>query len=240
MRNDVADVREEFSWLLENYKFVSPRGAKTIEIVGVRFTADEDSIFGTVDWDYVERELVWYESQSLNVGDIPGGAPKIWQDCASKTGWINSNYGWMIYSESNYSQYERVVEELKRDPHSRRAIMIYTRPSMHDDWNEDGMTDFCCTNTVQYLIRDGKVSAVVNMRSNDAVFGYKNDRAWQEKVLTDLARDLHAEKGDIVWCVGSLHVYERHFYLVDHWAKTGESITKGEYRILYPESEWAK
>jgi thymidylate synthase len=52
------------------------------------------------------------------------------------------------------------------------------------------------------------------MRSNDVVFGYKNDYAWQQYVLKTLASDLGIEPGAIQWQVQNLHVYERHFNLV--------------------------
>jgi thymidylate synthase len=71
-----------------------------------------------------------------------------------------------------------------------------------------------CTNAVQYMIRHGALHAVVQMRSNDAVFGYKNDYAWQKHVLDRLSDELNIPAGDIHWNVGSLHVYERHFDLV--------------------------
>jgi thymidylate synthase len=92
---------------------------------------------------------------------------------------------------------------------------------MHDDYHVDGMSDFMCTNAVQYLIRDGKVHALVYMSSNDAVFGYKNDYAWQKHVLQQLVSDLndnwiHVEVGNIYWNVASMHVYERHFHLIDN------------------------
>ena len=93
--------------------------------------------------------------------------------------------------------------------------MIYTRPSMQSDYREDGMSDFMCTNTVQYLIRDNRLEVVVQMRSNDVVFGYKNDLAWQVEVqsrlVEDLNRTMNISSGRIYWQVGSLHIYERHF-----------------------------
>ena len=52
------------------------------------------------------------------------------------------------------------------------------------------------------------------MRSNDVVFGYKNDYAWQQHVLEMLADDLEIAPGFITWQVQNLHVYERHFDLV--------------------------
>ena len=80
----------------------------------------------------------------------------------------------------------------------------------------------CQTLSVQYLYRDGKLDAIVNMRSNDAVFGYKNDYAWQKYVLDGLVSGLQIspmftepiEAGKIIWNAGSLHVYERHFKFI--------------------------
>lgn len=211
----VADIRKYFMTELAYENFVTDKtGVKTIEMIGAQFVADEPAIFGTVDEDYVKRELEWYRSMSLNVNDIPGGPPKIWQQVASEEGIINSNYGWCIWHGDNYEQYQHCYEELKRNPNSRRGIMIYTRPEMQWEYNIDGMSDFMCTNTVQYLIRNGELYALVNMRSNDVVYGYKNDYAWQAYVQQSLAADLGCEVGPIIWNVGSLHVYERHFGLV--------------------------
>ena len=52
------------------------------------------------------------------------------------------------------------------------------------------MKDFMCTTHVQYFINGNLLDASVYMRSNDAVFGYINDLAWQRYVLMKLALDL--------------------------------------------------
>lgn len=235
----VEDIRDELCNALAAEKFVIDKsGVKTIEIVGASFIANEESIFGALNDEYIARELEWYKSQSLFVKDIPGGTPAIWEQVSSKNGEINSNYGWAIWSEENCSQYAMCIGELGANPDSRRAIMIYTRPSMQFDYNRDGMSDFMCTNTVQYLIRDKQIHAIVSMRSNDVVFGYRNDYAWQKYVLDKLVADLNEgdpsreyEAGDIIWNAGSLHVYERHFYMVDNYSWTGQSdIKKKDYK----------
>ena len=214
-RNYVKNVREEFQYLKSQELYVTDKtGVKMLEIRGASFIADEPSIFGTVNHDYVERELEWYKSMSLSVNDIPGGPPAIWKQVADADGMINSNYGWCIWSKQNGSQYDNVLAELRANPESRRATMIYTRPSMWVDYRNNGRSDFMCTNAVQYMIRYGKLIAVVQMRSNDVVFGYKNDYAWQAHVHEQLANDLGVVPGEIHWNVGSLHVYERHFNLV--------------------------
>lgn len=218
----VSNIRNIFKEKLKMGDFVTDKtGVKTVEIINAAFFANEPSIFGTVNHDYVERELEWYKSMSLNVNDIPGGPPEIWKMVANPNGYINSNYGWCIYSQQNGNQYENVLNELIKNPLSRRATMIYNRPTMHEDYNKGGMSDFMCTNAVQYLIRNNKVNALVYMRSNDAVFGYKNDYAWQKHVLEQLVTDLRnewletLEIGDIYWNVASLHVYERHFKFIN-------------------------
>ena len=73
--------------------------------------------------------------------------------------------------------YPYVKEELKANPNSRRAIMIYNRPQIWNEYNIDGCNDFICTNSVAYYIRNGELHCSVSMRSNDVVYGYKNDYA---------------------------------------------------------------
>jgi len=190
-------------------------GAKTIEIIGATFVADQDYVIRKPAYAYIERELEWYKSQSLNVNDIPGETPQIWKDIASTEGQINSNYGWCIYSEDNGNQYKHVLRELKNNPNSRRATMLYNRPSMHLDYNRDGMSDFMCTYANTFYIRDGQLESHYLMRSNDAVFGYNNDVAWAKHVQQELANDLNVKVGNIVWTASNFHVYERHFNFIE-------------------------
>jgi thymidylate synthase len=211
----VKDIRQKFIDLKNNNEYVIDKsGVKMLELISASFIADEPFIFGEPNQSYIDREIQWYESMSLSVYSIPGGPPTIWKNVADKNGKINSNYGWCIWSKDNYSQYDHVLNELKQFPYSRRATMIYTRPNMWDDYGRNGMSDFMCTNAVQYVYRNNKLSAIVQMRSNDVIFGYRNDWAWQKHVLNKLATDLSMEPGDIHWNVGSLHVYSRHFDLV--------------------------
>ena len=237
MNNYIHDIREQFTILYENNSFVIDKtGVKTIEIIGASFIADEDYIFGKTNDNYIKRELEWYESQSLYVDDIPGKTPAIWKQVASNKGMINSNYGWCVFSEENGSQYNHVLKELKSNPDSRRATMIYNRPSMHTDYNKDGMSDFMCCQTNSFFIRNGMLEVVVNFRSNDAWAGFRNDLAWIRYLSTKLANDLEVPLGDIFWNAASLHLYESQFYLLDHYYHTGEtSINKEDFYNIDPE-----
>lgn len=202
----------------EKYKNEDFNEAGLLEIIGASFIADAEYVLGTIDSDYIKKEISWYNSKSLNVYDM-FNPPKIWKDIATKEGKINSNYGWCIYADENYNQYYKVLETLRKNPQSRQGVMVYTRPTMHEDSCEDGMKDFMCTNAVNYFIRDNKITCVVQMRSNDLVYGYKNDYAWQHHVLTSLGKALNVEIGNIHWQVGSLHIYPRHFKLLEDTIK---------------------
>ena len=229
---NVSDIRRHFIQALANEEFTTDRtGSKTIELIGASFVADEPAIFGTVNEEYVKAELDWYQIMSNNINDINYGdkPPKAWQIAANDYGEINSNYGKLIYSDKYYNQYGQVLDELLSNMDSRRATMVYQRPSIWHEYSESGKNDFICTNAVTYYIRDGKVNCVVQMRSNDVVYGYKNDYAWQHHVLSQLTHDYNSiylsrawdadyrkeiEVGTITWQVQNLHVYERHFDLV--------------------------
>ena len=224
MMHKTECVRGLFKSKLLNEVFTIDKTCqKTIEWIGASFIADEPSIFGTPSQSYIEKELRWYKSQITNVNAIGDKVPEAWKYAANDYGEINSNYGQIIFSDKYYHQYGRVLDELLANPDGRRATMIYNRPSIWEEYNENGKSDFICTNAVTYYIRDDKLHCVVQMRSNDVVYGYKNDYAWQLYILEELVEDYNQCKketiepityGDIIWQVQNLHVYERHFHLV--------------------------
>lgn len=218
---DTSDIAQEFKRLYKEGIFREGKYGKTVEIQNAHFLVDKDWIIRAPNYDYAKREIEWYESQSLYVKDIPGQTPKIWELCADKDGKINSNYGWCIFSEENGSQFDHCVKRLLDDPHTREACMIYTRPSMQVDCNENGMHDFMCTYATQVFLNEvddnmHKLDYTVFMRSNDAVYGFCNDSIFsmyvQSKLVDELNKHgLNVIKGDIIWNACSLHVYSRHF-----------------------------
>ena len=233
--NNVNDIRKELLDLYNARKFVKDKtDVNCVEIINASFIADEPTIFGKLT-EYVHRELAWYQSTSLSVHDIPAPIPEIWLKVADSHGFINSNYGWCIWSVENHYQYFHALNALKSDKDTRRACMIYTRPEMQVEYNRDGMSDFMCTYNTQVMIRNNELHYIVNMRSNDVWAGYKNDRFWHNYVHDQLMHDLkqtypNLKKGNLYWNAASLHIYESQFYLLEHYSKTGEhSITKAEY-----------
>tara|TARA_B110000503_G_scaffold57388_1_gene91952 strand:+ start:2483 stop:3193 length:711 start_codon:yes stop_codon:yes gene_type:complete len=232
----VNDVRNHFINELKAERFTTDKtGAQTIEMLGASFIADEPAIFGTPVESYIKSELAWYESMSTNINDIHGkdkAPPAAWQYAADEYGNINSNYGHLVFSEKYHNQYNKAFTELLSNPDSRRAQMVYNRPSIWVEFNEGGKSDFICTNAQTVYIRDNKLHMVSQMRSNDVVFGYKNDYAWAQYLMDKFVADFNMlannhnlstfvaepiqpiEKGTLTWQVMNLHVYSRHFDLV--------------------------
>lgn len=213
-----------------NLKCDNPSGTKIVELLAPRIELDPSQPYLSFPGrktpeKYCLAELNWYTSQDLSVEEI-GQVAKIWTQIASEDGKVNSNYGWCIWSDKNYSQFDHCLNELLECPDSRRACMIYQRPSMWEDYNKGGMSDFICTWGTHWFIRDNKLHCIVLMRSNDAIFGFFNDFFWHCYVYNLMWRRLgekyeDLESGSIIWQPDSFHVYERHFGLLEEMV-TGE------------------
>ena len=89
---NVEDIRQYFVDELEAENFTTDRtGAKTIELLGASFIANENAIFGSPNEDYIQKELEWYDSESTNIYDISSTPPQAWKMTANHHGEINHN-----------------------------------------------------------------------------------------------------------------------------------------------------
>lgn len=209
----------------------------TKELIHQVFLADKNYIVRKTKEPYQSNELHWFISQSRNVEDLKsfaGFTPKIWEEIAEIDGTVNSNYGWCCLSKENGSQFWNAMKHLELDRNSRRAIMIYNRPTMHEDWianrgnnnlrwqykeSEEYKKlrgDFMCCQNNHFIIRGNKLLMTVHMRSLDAVFGYNADYIWFDFIFDKAVQYLkktypELERGDMVIYADSVHVYERHY-----------------------------
>lgn len=230
--NEVAFLKEFFilyeKLIHEDFVSINGKaeslGTKCVEILDSHITR-LDPLHLTMDFGprktpskYVEKELDWYLSEDLNikghVDDI-----EIWTKVCDKDGFINSNYGNLVFSKENFKQYQHVLNELIAHPDSRRALIIYTRPSIWLEYDADGMSDFICTISAQVFIRNNKLYYINNMRSQDAIFGMFSDVEWASYVYRRLFNDLKQhypdlEVGTMNWNCGSFHLYEKHFQML--------------------------
>lgn len=165
---------------------------------------------------YVEHELDWYKSQDLCIVGHPGiENNSIWERISTEKGMVNSNYGWCIYSKDNFLQFEKACNAIIEDNNTKHAVMIYTRPSINTEWC-DGVhakSDMICTVYTAAFLRNNKLQYHVHMRSNDAVFGMRNDFMWHlfvQKQMVEYLNKRHVQcvPGDIHWFADSLHIYK--------------------------------
>lgn len=227
MNNNAKCLEHLYKELQAKLKKPGAREKATVQIVNahavIPMSADND---GTIEFDwrktntaYVEQEKEWYLSHELKIDRVSN--VKIWQSCADRNGEINSNYGNLVYSRNNFSQFDNALESLKKDKNSRQAMIIYTRPSIHYEWNSFGAHEFICTNFNHFIIDDNKLEMIVSMRSNDAIFGTMNDVPWFTHVYQDMYSKLketypELEYGNMHLNLDSFHVYARHYDLLEN------------------------
>lgn len=103
-----------------------------------------------------------------------------------------------------------VVELLRRDPLSRRAVMSIFDPTV--DFAES--KDIPCNNWLSFSNRLGKLDLHVAIRSNDLMWGWSGINAFEWSVLQEVvAGMLGIQIGSLHFSVTSLHLYQQ------HWAK---------------------
>jgi len=205
-------------------------------LYSVDWLADKDSMIGQINEDWVRRELAWFQSGSDKLEDMEGPVPKLFQQCAGWDGKVNSAYGHILFNpsvplkERGDTLYERVVQTLVNEGlGTRHAVAIISDRDIHELAHENGRNDFICTNALNIMVdAENKLHIIAQMRSMDAVFGYRADYSMWHLLMTKLVDDLNAmdevmdmptvTRGDITFQVANLHVYPRHFDLLEETA----------------------
>lgn len=102
-------------------------------------------------------------------------------------------------------QLRRVVEILKADPDSRRAVIQLYDPAR----DAAGHQDVPCTLGFRFHLRAGRLHLATTMRSQDVWIGMPYDLFLFTTLHELVAGWLDAELGDYHHHVDSLHIYER-------------------------------
>ena len=149
---------------------------------------------------YANREFEWYLSQDRSIDQIARYAP-IWKDHADDHGLVNSNYG---YQWSRNNQLDYVINELKRDPESRRAAISIYDGKEHADYAKDTP----CTYAIGFQIVNNKLEMSVLMRSNDLWFGFCNDQYCFSELMKIVADELSIGLGSYYHFAQNFHIYK--------------------------------
>jgi len=204
---------------LRSGRVVEPRGQKVKELEDYTLILDLSESLCTsfekrkFSLPYAKAEVWWYLGGDRFDRSIDTKA-SMWPKLVQPDGSYFSQYGQYVFGEG---QFEWVVQELERDPDSRRAAIVLLRKEHLFADNKDVV----CTYAMNFRIRSGHLNMSVGMRSNDAVFGTSNDcfafGIIHKMVLAALKYDGFPDlrPGRYAHKVDSLHVYERHWDMID-------------------------
>ncbi|WP_236242338.1 thymidylate synthase [Streptomyces sp. CC228A] len=106
----------------------------------------------------------------------------------------------------NVDQLHRVVEILKEDPDSRRALIQLYDPAQ----DAAGHKDVPCTLGFRFYLRAGRLHMSTTMRGQDVWIGMPYDLFFYTVLHELVAGWLGVELGEFHHHVGSLHIYENH------------------------------
>jgi len=223
----------------------SPRGMKVKEILGYQFKIlnPRNRIPYVPGRDlsvhYMIAELLWYLSGN-NSTEWISNYSAFWSKISDDGSTANSAYGARIFKphdriastiKQDWTQWDYVINELKFDPDSRRAVVHIRSP-------QDSLLaqlDVPCTLSLQFFLRNDKVHMVVSMRSSDVILGLAYDvpafTIFQELLAVQLTEELGRPigLGSYTHLSASLHVYERHFKMVE---KILDEDMKQDYRNI--------
>ena len=159
---------------------------------------------GKTDLCYLAAELLWYWS-GRNDTEFIGKFAKLWNKLSDDGVTNNSAYGYILQKKHGFNQIEKIIELLKVDPYSRRAVLNINVP------NENVITtkDEPCTICLNYQIRNNRLNCTCVMRSNDMNFGLRNDLGFFISLQKYIANRLNIKVGSYYHFAMSIHFYDK-------------------------------
>lgn len=110
-----------------------------------------------------------------------------------------------------------VIDELRRNPDSRRAVMMI-RDKIMDMYSDDP----ACLQHIQYFIRNGKLDCQVLFRSNDACKATFMNAFALIMLQKKIADELGIEVGTYTHRANSFHCYQRDYHLLEGYVERTE------------------
>lgn len=163
-----------------------------------------------ISMKYLSAETLWYLSQDYT-DNVIGLYGSLWKRIAEDHV-LNSNYGNLIFD----SQFKWMIDTLSDDITSRRAILNINR------WYHKHKVpnDLPCTMFMQFIVRHNYLNCYVFMRSNDLIYGATYDVPFFcmiHRLVHLILRRKHfgLKLGQYIHYATSLHVYERHYKMLN-------------------------
>jgi thymidylate synthase len=199
---------------------VSPRGSETLELppsqLALRHPRRRLLTMPGRKWSLplAIGELCWHLSASDEV-DVLGFYSTRWRHFADDHRRIRGScYGNSIFrlDQNGASQWSTVLNLLRADRASRRAVLLTARPLGIDALQSN---DIACASLIQMLVRNERLDVVVFMRSNDIFWGFPYDVFFFTMLQELAAVELGLNIGTYHHVVGSLHLYNKHLSIAE-------------------------
>ncbi|MBR1847196.1 MAG: thymidylate synthase, partial [Bacilli bacterium] len=157
-------------------------------------------------------ELLWiWQKKSNNIHDLKS---HIWDSWADENGSIGKAYGYQlakksIYPEGEFDQVDRVLFDMKNNPHSRRIMThIYNFEDLHE------MRLYPCAYSMTFNVTGDTLNGILNQRSNDMLTA-NNWNVLQYALLLHMFAQVSGLKvGTLLHVIADAHIYDRHEELV--------------------------
>ncbi len=162
-------------------------------------------------------EILWiWQKKSNNVNELNS---HIWDSWADESGSIGKAYGYQLavkhdYPEGQFDQVDRVLFDLKNNPHSRR---IMTNIYNFQDLSE--MHLYPCAYSMTFNVSGNVLNGILNQRSNDVAVANNWNVVQYAVLLTMLAQVSNLQVGELVHVIADAHLYDRHIPVVEKMLK---------------------
>ena len=161
------------------------------------------------------HELLWFIAGDTNIKYLHDNKVTIWDEWADENGDLGPVYGhqwrsWATPQGGKIDQLANVVEQLKKNPNSRRHIVSAWNPG-----EVDNMALPPCHAMFQFYVADNKLSCQLYQRSADVFLGVPFNIASYALLTQMIAQVCGYELGEFVHTLGDTHIYLNHFEQVE-------------------------
>ena len=115
---------------------------------------------------------------------------------------------WPAPNGKHIDQLANVIEEIKKNPDSRRLIVSAWNVADIDEMAKAGLSPCHCF--FQFYVADGKLSCQLYQRSCDTFLGVPFNIASYALFTMIIAQICGLEAGEFVWTGGDVHLYSNH------------------------------
>lgn len=156
-------------------------------------------------------ELLWFIAGDTNIKYLNDHGVTIWDEWADENGDLGPVYGhqwrsWPAPDGKTIDQLSAVVEQIRRNPDSRRLIVSAWNPA-----EVDKMALPPCHSMFQFYVADGRLSCQLYQRSADVFLGVPFNIASYALLTMMIAQSCGLKAGDFVHTLGDAHIYLNHF-----------------------------